>query len=288
MLAMKSAIRIILASVSLLALASAVAFAQNAAPEAAGVPVTESEPAAPAAASASDRVVAEDTDQDDGSKPGEDAPIDVPASARSDWAPDINLDAIGEESSAPAGPTRRAKPRKILSDAGENVLGTGSWSSSNANAEAELLPRSQRRARPIDPLKRSDLTKLSRVMGALHALRVSCSGRDDQTYRSRMATLLDLEAPQNADLRDPLVDAFNGGFQAYGRGASTCPTDARVQEASLAKEGFGLARALSTRYRPVPKVVAALPPASQPRQNVAAVPKAKEAAQATWNTGTAN
>jgi uncharacterized protein (TIGR02301 family) len=285
---MKPVTRIILASVSLLALVSAVAFAQNAAPEAAAVPVAESEPgaSAPPPAPASDRVVADDSDPDDGSKPVEDAPIDVPASARSDWAPDINLDAIAEESSAPASAKPRSKPRKILSDAGENVLGTGSWSS--ANAEAELLSRSQRRARPIDPLKRSDLTKLSRVMGALHALRVSCSGRDDQTYRSRMATLLDLEAPQNAELRDPLVDAFNGGFQAYGRGASTCPTDARVQEASLAKEGFGLARALSTRYRPVPKAVAALPPASQPRQNVAALPKAKEPAQASWNTGTAN
>jgi uncharacterized protein (TIGR02301 family) len=275
---MKPATRIILASVSLLALGSAVAFAQNA----------ESEPAASPPGPASNRVVTDDTDQADGSKPAEDAPIDVPASARSDWAPDINLDAIGEENNAPSGPTRRAKPRKILSDAGENVLGTGSWSSSNANAEAELLSRSQRRARPVDPLKRSDLTKLSRVMGALHALRVSCSGRDDQTYRSRMATLLDLEAPQNAELRDPLVDAFNGGFQAYGRGASTCPTDSRVQEASLAKEGFGLARALSTRYRPVPKAVAALPPASQPRQNVAAVPKTKEPGQASWNSATSN
>jgi hypothetical protein len=58
-------------------------------------------------------------------------------------------------------------------------------------------PQDQRRRRPVDPLKRTDLTGLSKVMGALHALRVSCSGRGDQTYRSRMATLLYLEAPDN-------------------------------------------------------------------------------------------
>jgi uncharacterized protein (TIGR02301 family) len=211
-------------------------------------------------------------------EPIEDAPVDVPATSQNDWAPDINLDALPKDTSSSNGYVRRVKPRKNLSDAGEDMVGSGSWSQghASASAQAELLARATRRERPLDPLKRSDLTKLSRIMGALHALRVSCEGRDDQTYRSRMATMLDLEAPGNGDLRDPLVDAFNGGFQAYGRGASVCPTDRRAQEANLAKDGHTLARALSERYRPVPLAAKQLPPASQPRQNGANPSKMKQ------------
>jgi uncharacterized protein (TIGR02301 family) len=260
----------ITAIVSLLALGSAVALAQQAPPET----VSEAPPVVaetlPAAPLPSPENPPPSPPSDAG--PVEDAPVDVPTPTRSDWAPDINLDAQNQAGAMPSTPQRRAKPRKILSDAGENALGTGSWSQAGASetAQAQLLARSNRRERAIDPIKRSDLTKLSRVMGALHALRVSCSGRDDQTYRSRMATLLDLEAPDSGELRDPLVDAFNGGFQTYGRGASACPSDSRAQEASLAKDGFALAKTMSARYRPAPKVTVALPPATQPRVNVTA------------------
>lgn len=220
--------------------------------------------------------------------PIEDAPIDVPTSGQADWAPDINLDAQNQADSTEKTVQRKAKPRKILSDAGQNPNGTNSWNAlANADAaQAALLSRATRRERAIDPVKRSQLTRLARVMGALHALRVSCSGRDDQTYRSRMATMLDLEAPDSGGLRDPLVDSFNGGFQVYGRGASACPADARAQEAALAKDGFGLARTMSARYRPTPKKEAALPPATQPRKNAPpnAVEKAAESVAPTKAT----
>jgi uncharacterized protein (TIGR02301 family) len=283
---------------SVLALGSVVALAQTAPPEAASEATTPS-PALPAEASVPESVPAAPASAPQAA-PVEDAPVDVPTNAQSDWAPDINLDAQIQADTAKSTTQRKAKPRKILSDAGENVLGTGGWAqgSNSAAAQAQLLSRESRRERAVDPVKRSELTKLSRVMGALHALRVSCAGREDQTYRSRMATLLDLEAPSNGELRDPLVDAFNGGFQAYGRGASACPSDARVQEASLAKEGYMVSRQLSVRYRPVPKPAAVLPPANQPRQNVP--PAVKTAAvvpttpvppappRATWNATTGN
>jgi uncharacterized protein (TIGR02301 family) len=203
----------------------------------------------------------------------EDAPIEVPDSARSDWAPDLNLEALPQDvAPAPSRGFRPSRPRKILNDAGENPMGNNSWNPSGSGNDSAVVARTNRRERPIDPIKRSELTKLSRIMGALHALRVSCAGRDDQTYRSRMATLLDLEAPSNGVLRDPLVDAFNGGFQAYGRGASACASDARAQEAALAKDGLQVARILSARYRPPPPVPTQLPPATQPRVNVAPAP----------------
>ena len=275
--------------VSAIALISVVAFAQVAPDEA----PRESSVPGPPQQIAPDPAPSDPDDITPDTPPVEDAPVDVPANPQSEWAPDINLDAQ-EDADMDTGMLRpKAKPRKILSDVGENVLGTGGWSapSNHYAAHAKLLSRESRRARAIDPIKRSNLTKLSRIMGALHALRVSCAGREDQTYRSRMATMLDLEAPDNGALRDPLVDAFNSGFQAYGRGAGACPADARAQEASLAKDGYAVARIMSARYRPPPIVVATLPPASRSRQNVQSVikavaPKAPEAApaeRANWN-----
>jgi uncharacterized protein (TIGR02301 family) len=176
----------------------------------------------------------------------EDAPIDIPQNTPSEWSPALNQDA-GEV--APYRFVPR-KPRKAL----RNAEGLETEDSGYANPAADgqtIATDNQRRARPVNPAKLADLTRLARVLGALHALRVSCSGREDQTYRSRMSTLLDLEAPDASGLRDPLVDSFNAGFQAYGLGAATCPTDRSEQEAKLAKDGFRLAKQMAASYRPI-------------------------------------
>ncbi|OYU76453.1 MAG: TIGR02301 family protein [Alphaproteobacteria bacterium PA3] len=186
----------------------------------------------------------------------EDAPVDIPQDMPTDWNPDPNQD------SGMADPYRPVpqKPRKAL----RNVEGIETEDNGYANPAADgqtIVTDNQRRARPIDPAKRADLTRLARVLGSLHALRVSCSGREDQTYRSRMSTLLDLEAPDASGLRDPLVDSFNAGFQAYGLGAATCPTDRSAQEAKLAKDGFRLAKQMAGLYRPITGT-----PETQPKQ----------------------
>jgi uncharacterized protein (TIGR02301 family) len=274
---MKRLSHLLLFGVSIVTLGSAMAWAQTApSPESTTPPEAvqaESPPQVPSVPSSPPTEVVED------------APIDVAAESEPQWVPDINLDALREAGKAvPSNNAPRARPRKTLSDASGGAYGTGNWN--QVQADAELLSRQQRRARPVDPAKAADLTRLSRVMGALHALRVSCAGRDDQTYRSRMATLLDLEAPANGDLRDPLVDAFNGGFQTHGRGAGACPSDARAQEAVLAKDGLGLARKLGNAYRPNTKVAASkLPPATEPRQNAATrVAPAQGSKAADWST----
>jgi uncharacterized protein (TIGR02301 family) len=195
----------------------------------------------------------------------EDAPIDEAPPEQPDWVP--NDEPYGPNvlaPVAPAAPRTAMKARKGLNDIGDDGKVMNNWTS--APDDQAITTRAGRRARKMDPVKQSELARLSRVMGALHALRVSCSGRDDQTYRSRMATLLDLEAPGSDDVREPLVDAFNGGFQGYGRGSNPCPTDARDQEARLAKEGYALANTLSARYRPIPKPAQTRVPANQPRQ----------------------
>ena len=186
----------------------------------------------------------------------EDAPIAPPQDTLSEWSPDLNQDAGG------ATPHRFVpqKPRKALRNAEGLTSEDDGYTGSVPDGQA-IVPDFQRRARPVNPTKRADLARLARVLGSLHALRVSCSGRQDQTYRSRMSTLLDLEAPDASALRDPLVDSFNAGFQAYGQGAATCPTDRSAQEAKLAKDGFRLAKQMATLYRPIAKV-----PETEPKQ----------------------
>jgi uncharacterized protein (TIGR02301 family) len=173
---------------------------------------------------------------------------------------------------------KRAKPaRKALTDGETSEAEPSAWG--DTEPEPKVATSAGQRARKIDPVKRAEVTGLARVLGALHALRVSCSGRDDQTYRSRMSTLLDLEAPNDGVLRDPLVDAFNGGFQTNGRGTAICPDDSRTREAALAKQGFKLANALSARYRPEPK------PPSDPKQ--ASQSSAKKMAERKWAANSA-
>jgi uncharacterized protein (TIGR02301 family) len=176
----------------------------------------------------------------------EDAPVEIPQDMPMDWSPDPNQD-VGVADAPRRVPQER---RKTL----RNVEGLESEDDGFANRATEretVMSDNPRRARPINPEKHADLTRLARLLGSLHALRVSCTGREDQTYRSRMSTLLDLEAPEASALRDPLVDSFNAGFQAYGQGSATCPTDHSAQEAKLAKDGFRLAKQMAALYRQI-------------------------------------
>lgn len=187
--------------------------------------------------------------------PIEDGPVDIPQDAPMEWTPEASPEPAAEVPYRPA----RQKARKVLRDVEGLNADYSAYGDPAAEAQA-VNAENQRRARAIDPAKRTNLSRLARILGSLHALRVSCSGREDQTYRSRMATLLDLEAPDNSALRDPLVDSFNAGFQAYGQGAASCPADRSAQEAKLAKDGFGLAKQMAALYRPV-----VVPPAEQPK-----------------------
>jgi len=182
----------------------------------------------------------------------EDAPIDIPQEAPQDFVPDAGSTSSADMAAdAPYQPMRQ-KTRKALRDVDNQSGSEVDYGDGGARApEQALAVDNQRRARAIDPAKRNTLSRLARVLGSLHALRVSCSGREDQTYRSRMSTLLDLEAPDASALRDPLVDAFNAGFQAYGQGSASCPSDRNAQEAKLAKDGFRLAKQMAASYRPV-------------------------------------
>lgn len=97
---------------------------------------------------------------------------------------------------------------------------------------------------------RNTLQALARTMGEVHALRAACQGVADQTWRSRMATVMDLEAPADGPLRRGLIVRFNEGWQAGAARWPSCPGDARTVEASLARTGERLALRMAGLYQP--------------------------------------
>lgn len=97
---------------------------------------------------------------------------------------------------------------------------------------------------------RDTLHALARTMGEIHALRAACRGVSDQTWRSRMATVMDLEAPADSPLRRDLIVRFNEGWQAGAARWPSCPGDARSTEAGLARTGERLAVRMAGLYQP--------------------------------------
>jgi uncharacterized protein (TIGR02301 family) len=97
----------------------------------------------------------------------------------------------------------------------------------------------------MEPARRAEITKLTRVMAGLHALRVLCKGPDDQLWRERMGTLLDLETKGQPELRESFVSVFNSGYEAEQAKRVSCPSNANEVEAGLAREGRRLALVLA-------------------------------------------
>lgn len=93
-----------------------------------------------------------------------------------------------------------------------------------------------------------DVARLAEILGASHYLRITCTGRADQSWRTQMMRMLDLEAPDRGRRRDRLVGAFNDGYQRQERRYAVCTPEVRAAEAELAAEGRRLADGLSRRY----------------------------------------
>jgi uncharacterized protein (TIGR02301 family) len=97
---------------------------------------------------------------------------------------------------------------------------------------------------------RDTLQALARTMGEIHAVRAACRGVSDQTWRSRMATVMDLEAPADSPLRREMIVRFNEGWQAGAARWPSCPGDARSVEAELARSGERLSLRMAALYQP--------------------------------------
>jgi len=95
-----------------------------------------------------------------------------------------------------------------------------------------------------------DLVSLSEIMGSAHALRVVCSGVDDQFWRSYMQQLLGLEAPNRSGLRSSMVDGFNRGYQSEQRRSRSCDERTAEAEAQYAERGRAISERLAAHYFP--------------------------------------
>jgi uncharacterized protein (TIGR02301 family) len=198
----------------------------------------------------------------------EDEAVDLPANTGATWSPTPVLDDGQYQGTSPQ-PGRSARPS---SQAAANPSGIGSGNGladygdpaeGTAEQDNGIGSRLDRRERRVDPAKHTRIIALSRNLGALHGVRVRCGGRDDQTYRARMATLLDLEGPRGSTVRGDFVSAFNQGFNGQGRGAGPCTPEVESQEQALAHQGRRIALELADLYRPAIPAPEAAPAVSE-------------------------
>ena len=94
------------------------------------------------------------------------------------------------------------------------------------------------------PSERQALADLAYILGEAHALKVACAGAADQTWRSRMNQLLEVEKPDEA-FRRRLTDSFNLGFSTRQAAHPACDPSVADSERSVAEQGRALAERLA-------------------------------------------
>jgi uncharacterized protein (TIGR02301 family) len=97
---------------------------------------------------------------------------------------------------------------------------------------------------PRSPEQRQVLLDLAFVLGEAHALRAACRGDEDQTWRTRMSALIEVERAEEA-FRRLLVDRFNAGFAGRRTATPTCAPDTPAEERAVAARGQALADRLA-------------------------------------------
>ena len=96
------------------------------------------------------------------------------------------------------------------------------------------------------PEQRQTLVDLAYVLGEAHALRAVCQGEEDQSWRTRMTRMIEVEKPDTA-FRRRLIDSFNAGFVSRQAATRACDEGAAAQERGVAARGRGLAQRLAGR-----------------------------------------
>ena len=99
---------------------------------------------------------------------------------------------------------------------------------------------------PAAPYEAQTL-RLSEILGGLAFLRDLCAAGDGDDWRSKMAALLDAEAP-TGPRRDKYVSAFNRGFRGYELTYRSCTPNARAAIARYLDEASRIAADLAYRY----------------------------------------
>ncbi|MFD1702834.1 TIGR02301 family protein [Methylopila henanensis] len=113
-------------------------------------------------------------------------------------------------------------------------------------AQAEPAPPPPQQPQAAPPYERQ-LLRLSEMLGALHHLRSVCSATDANTWRDRMAALIEAEAPA-PDRRDRLAGAFNDSYRAWARSYRACTPAAELAVRRFLDETSQLVADVNERY----------------------------------------
>lgn len=106
---------------------------------------------------------------------------------------------------------------------------------------ASLAAAQPASAPPASAGRAQRLERLAEALGRQHYLRTLCRGPDDQTWRTRMSRLLEIEADANAAR---LEQAFNRGFTALTARVPACGPTARAEAVANARRGAEIASGL--------------------------------------------
>lgn len=91
------------------------------------------------------------------------------------------------------------------------------------------------------------LVDLADILGQAHAIRTTCNGEGDQTWRAYMMEMMSIEAP-GGRRRSELTRAFNQGYRTQSRRARSCTSDLAQVEAELANRGRMLSETITRIY----------------------------------------
>jgi uncharacterized protein (TIGR02301 family) len=113
------------------------------------------------------------------------------------------------------------------------------------------------------PEDRQVLTDLAFNLGQAHALRQTCLGETDQTWRMRMLQLSEQEAADVA-FDAQFKSRFNAGFAVARAEQPACNASARSALAQIAAKAQSLAAKLAAAVRPTARPAVADPYAVAP------------------------
>jgi uncharacterized protein (TIGR02301 family) len=148
------------------------------------------------------------------------------------WYPHRARRAPSESRRAPSAQKKQsAKPERPADQATPGAAGAA------APAAPEGPPP------PYEP----QITRLSEVLGALAFLRDLCGAGDGDEWRTKMAALLDADAPSGSR-RQKLMASFNRGFRGYELTYRSCTPNAQTAISRYLAEASRLTRDITYRY----------------------------------------
>jgi uncharacterized protein (TIGR02301 family) len=116
-----------------------------------------------------------------------------------------------------------------------------------AKAAAAPSPPPPASVEPPSPPYEPQLMRLAEIMGALAFLRDLCGPKDGETWRAKMAALLEAEA-KTEKRKEMLAGAFNRGFRGYEIIYRSCTPAADSVIVRYLDEGARLAHELTNRF----------------------------------------